>query len=224
MARPEANLLMQSAFLNPWNQTWHCGVHHRKTPFRIGVVNESDVIRRAQWGDDAAWEVLVQQHQTAVFRLAYLLLGDQSDAEDIAQEAFVRAWSALDRFDNARPLRPWLLQITTNLARNKRRSAGRYLNALRRFVTRTPVFHHIDTVHDGHVQDAQTLWQAIRRLSVTDQEALYMRYFLELSEAEMAEALGVAPGTVKSRLHRAMERLRGVIDTAFPALREEREL
>lgn len=187
-------------------------------------MDESEVIRRAQRGDDAAWELLVQQYQTAVFRLAYLLLGDQSEAEDIAQEAFVRAWGALDRFDNARPLRPWLLQITANLARNKRRSLSRYLSALRRVVALTPDQHQTDATLDKLQFDAQTLWQAIQRLNITDQEVVYMRYFLELSEAEMAEALGVAPGTVKSRLHRAMERLRGVVNTAFPALREEREV
>jgi RNA polymerase sigma-70 factor (ECF subfamily) len=187
-------------------------------------VNEPDVIRRAQRGDDGAWELLIEAHQVTVFRLAYLLLGDASEAEDIAQEAFVHAWRALDRFDAMRPLRPWLLQITANLARNKRRSMGRYIHALHRLVTFAPEPVHSDDVETGQHWEAQTLWQAVRRLGTTDQEILYMRYFLELSEAEMATALRIAPGTVKSRLHRAMARLRGVVTSEFPALREEREL
>ena len=65
----------------------------------------------------AAWTTLVGQQQEAVFRLAYLLLGDADEAQDVAQEAFIRAFRALHRFDPARPLRPWLLSITANLVR-----------------------------------------------------------------------------------------------------------
>ena len=70
--------------------------------------------------------------------------------------------------------------------------------------------------------EAQTLWEAVRRLSEREQEVVYLRYFLDLSEAEMAAALDVPPGTIKSRLHRALRRLRMVVDEEFPALREER--
>ena len=66
------------------------------------------------------------------------------------------------------------------------------------------------------------MWEAVRRLSSREQEVVYLRYFLDLSEAEMAAALDVPPGTVKSRLHRALGRLRAVVDQDFPALREER--
>ncbi|MEZ4737214.1 MAG: RNA polymerase sigma factor [Caldilineaceae bacterium] len=84
-------------------------------------------------GNEATWAALVQAHQAAVFRLAYLLLGDADEAEDVAQEAFIRAFYALARFDPARPLRPWLLQIARNLAYNRRRSLRRYLAALGRW-------------------------------------------------------------------------------------------
>jgi RNA polymerase sigma-70 factor (ECF subfamily) len=68
---------------------------------------------------------------------------------------------------------------------------------------------------------ATTLWQAVRRLSITDQEVVYLRCFLELSVEETAQALGIASGTVKSRLSRALDRLRGVVEREFPGLREE---
>ena len=95
-------------------------------------MDESTLVRHAANGDTAAWEPLMLAHQQAVFRFAYLLLGDPDEAEDIAQETFLRAWDHLSRFDPSRPLRPWLLSIAANLASNKRRSASRYLAALTR--------------------------------------------------------------------------------------------
>jgi RNA polymerase sigma-70 factor (ECF subfamily) len=185
--------------------------------------SESDLISRARRGDDAAWGALVTAHQEAIFRLAYLLLGDADAAADVAQDAFVRAFRALDRFDPARPLRPWLLRITANVARNHRRSLGRYWAAVRRWIEAAPP--PVTALGDRTAQEweARTLWQAVRRLRPAEQEVVYLRYFLDLSEAEMAGALEVPPGTVKSRLHRALARLRIVVDQEFPALREERQ-
>ncbi len=177
-------------------------------------MTEADLIRRARGGDERAWEAIVSDHRQAVFRLAYLTLGDPDEAEDIAQEVFIRATRNLHRFDESRPLRPWLLRIASNLARNRVRSLGRYWQALQRAGREAepePVFDA-----DG----ARLLWRAVRRLSDNEQQSIYLRYFLELSEREMAETMEVAPGTVKSRLHRALRRLRGVIERDFPELRE----
>jgi RNA polymerase sigma-70 factor (ECF subfamily) len=188
------------------------------------AANEAELIARARQGNESAWVLLVGAHQTAIFRLAYLLLGDADEAADVAQEAFIRAFHALARFDTARPLRPWLLRITANLAHNRRRSVRRYLAALRRQLAAAPTPITALGERTGAAWEAQTLWQAVRRLRPVDQEVIYLRYFLDLSEAEMAGALDVAPGTVKSRLHRALGRLRLVVDQEFPALREERQL
>ncbi len=84
---------------------------------------EAEQILLARQGDVSAWEAVVMAHQQAVFRLAYLVLGDPDDAEDITQETFIRAYFALGRFDVHRALRPWLLSIAANLARNQRRPA-----------------------------------------------------------------------------------------------------
>ena len=182
---------------------------------------EADLIRQARTGSEAAWEALIQQHQEAVFRLAYLLTGDASDAEDVAQEAFIRAYRSLDRFDSARPWRPWVLSIAANLARNRRRSIGRYFANLQRFARYNPdpVLNPEGAVAEQH--RAQALWQAVQRLETGDQEVIYLRYFLELAVEETASVLQVAPGTVKSRLHRALNRLRAVVEAEFPQLREE---
>lgn len=171
---------------------------------------------RARRGEVDAWEALTRQHQEAVFRLAYLILGDPADAEDVAQETFIRAYRALRAFDPTRPPRPWLLSIATNLARNRLRSVGRYVAALQRF-WRSDASSDTATLN---ADDSATLWQAVRRLNQTDQDVIYLRFFSALSEAETAEALAVAHGTVKSRLHRALERLRLVIEKDYPSLRE----
>lgn len=183
-------------------------------------LTESDWIRQAQRGEAAAWEALVGAHQAAVFRLAYLFLGDADEAADVAQDAFLRAQRALDRFDTARPLRPWLLRITANLARNRLRSAGRYLAALQRLLQAEPRPILRPQAPGGLAADAQALWEAVRRLNPNEQQVIYLRYFLELSEAEMAAALEIPPGTVKSRLHRALRHLRSVVVNEFPFLRE----
>jgi RNA polymerase sigma-70 factor (ECF subfamily) len=178
-------------------------------------VTETDLIHQSRRGDPDAWQALTRLHQETVFRLAYLLLGDPDDAEDVAQEAFVRAYYALKRFDPDRPLRPWLLRIASNLARNRRRSIGRYFAHLTRFAR--------EPQDDGPAvpqDDSQSLWQAVRRLKPDYQQVLYLRYFLDMGESEMAGTLNVAPGTVKSRLHRALTALREVIARDFPQLQD----
>lgn len=194
----------------------------RPTLHRVCRVIDADLVAAARQGDAAAWETLVRQHQTPVFRLAYLIVGDANAAEDVAQETFLRAFRSLHRFDVSRPLRPWLLQIATRLAYNQRRSAGRYFAALQRLFGATPRSAMRQEAHTAS-DESSTLWQAIRCLGRADQEVIYMRYFLELTEAETATALGIAHGTVKSRLHRALQRLRVVVQSDFPQLQYEVE-
>lgn len=184
---------------------------------------DAALVRVARQGDEQAWRHLVRANQEAVYRLAYLVLGssfDAGDAEDVAQEVFVRAYLKLDQFDVSRPLRPWLLGIAANLARNRKRSAGRYWAAMKRWWQ-----HHEDEqiVSPDYERrsEARELWQAIQRLNQTAQEVIYLSYFLELSEAEMATTLNVAPGTVKSRLYRARQQLRAVIARDFPSLYDQ---
>lgn len=166
----------------------------------------------------------MQAHQAPVFRFAYLLLGDPDDAEDVTQETFLRAWHNLRRFDRARQLRPWLFSIAANLARNRLRSASRYLAALTRSLRADPQPN--PSVEEDHAldQEARQLWKAVRRLSTDDQQVIYLRFFLDLSTAETSQALDVAEGTVKSRLSRALGHLRAVIKTDFPFLSEGHEV
>ena len=186
-------------------------------------MTEAELVVQARQGDASAWETILAQHQEAVFRLAYLLVGDADEAQDVAQEAFIRAYRGLDRFDLGRPLRPWLLRIAANLARNRHRTLSRYLAALQRGFLAEPRPTERAPVEALTAQQmaAQALWQAVRRLGTADQEVIYLRFFLELPEAEMAAALRVAPGTIKSRLHRGLKRLRQIVETEFPELQDK---
>jgi RNA polymerase sigma-70 factor (ECF subfamily) len=186
-------------------------------------VDESALIRRAANGDASAWDPLVRAHQEAVFRLSYLLLGDPDDAEDVAQETFLRAWDHLQRFDTTRLLRPWLLSIASNLASNRRRSAVRYLSALTRAFRFEPPSVSIEEKNIEQIQ-AKELWKAVQNLQMADQQIVYLRYFLELSVAETADVMRIAEGTVKSRLSRALEKLRNIIQDEFPVLLDGNEL
>ncbi|TMF06888.1 MAG: sigma-70 family RNA polymerase sigma factor [Chloroflexi bacterium] len=87
--------------------------------------DDSVLIARAQRGDTAAYEEIVQRYQQIAFRTAYVITGSSADAEDAAQEGFVKAYRALDRFRLGADLRPWLLRIVANEARNRVRSSGR---------------------------------------------------------------------------------------------------
>ena len=97
------------------------------------LLSEPEIVRRAHLGDATAWEAVMRLHQAPVFRFAYLLVRDPVEADDIAQETFLRAYRAFASFDPQRTLRPWSLSITANLSRNRRRSLGRYMAALSRF-------------------------------------------------------------------------------------------
>ena len=161
---------------------------------------------------------LMRLHQESVFRLAYLILGDADEAEDVAQDCFIRAYKKLDQFDEERLFRPWLLQICKNLARNKQRSLSRYWHAVQRFFQAHPDAHMVAAPIDEGFE-AQLLWQAVKQLRPAAQEIIYLRYFLGLSEVETAVSLDIAPGTVKSRTHRALKQLRTVIEIEFPELK-----
>ena len=186
---------------------------------RESTAEDAELIRLARRDDPVAWEALMRLHQEPIFRLAYLILGDAAEAEDAAQETFIRAYRALDRFDEIRPLRPWLLSIAANLARNRRRSVGRYWAALQRAFQANPEPYHAPSERTA-AADARRLREAVTRLRPDGQDIVYLRYFLGLSEAETAAALGIPAGTAKSRLNRALAHLRRVIEADYPDLRD----
>jgi RNA polymerase sigma-70 factor, ECF subfamily len=178
---------------------------------------ETDLLERARHGDVSAFEALVRAHQAVAFRTAWICSGRADDAEDAAQEGFMKAFAALSRFRPDASFRPWLLTIVANEARNRRRSASRR-EAL---ALRAPGASVGDLAFDPSPEAAvlatesrQALLDALNRLSDADREVVSYRYLLELSEAETAAALGVPVGTAKSRLSRALNRLRATMAIA----------
>jgi RNA polymerase sigma factor (sigma-70 family) len=173
-------------------------------------LDENELVERARRGDAGAYEELVRTYQEIAYRTAYLLSGGAAEAEDAAQEAFVKAWHALARFRSGAPFRPWLLQIVANEARNRRRGAGRRAAlALRASEDRraTDAAPSVEAAVLSR-ERRQQLLDAIGRLREEDRQVIQCRYLLELSEAETSSTLGLPRGTVKSRLSRALGRLR----------------
>jgi RNA polymerase sigma-70 factor (ECF subfamily) len=178
---------------------------------------ERDLIERARRGDASAFEALVRAHQSVAFRVAWVASGGADDAEDAAQEGFMKAFAALPRFRADAPFRPWLLTIVANEARNRRRSAGRReMLALRAPDAATGGVAAEPSPEDAvlAIERRTELLAAISRLADADREVIALRYLVELSEAETAAALGVPAGTAKSRLSRAMDRLRATLTSA----------
>ena len=173
-------------------------------------LNEDDLVHRAKGGDEEAYEQLVRMHQGIAFRTAYLIAGNAADAEEAAIDAFVKVHRALGRFRPGAPFRPWLLRIVANEARNRRRSAGRRAALALRAAEDAASGDAAPSPETALLSSErrEELLAAVQRLSEKDQQAIACRYFLDLSEAETAAALGWRRGTVKSRLSRAIERLR----------------
>ena len=176
--------------------------------------SESELVERAKRGDQGAYGALVQAYQGIAFRTAYLVVGDAGEAEDAAQEGFVKAFYALRRFRPGAPFRPWILQIVANEARNRRRSAGRRAALVMRTAADAPSGEAAPSPEAALIssEEQKALLTAVNSLREEDRLVIGCRYFLELSEEETAAALGWKRGTVKSRLSRALERLRVQIE------------
>jgi RNA polymerase sigma-70 factor (ECF subfamily) len=171
---------------------------------------ESALIARAKEGDIAAYEEVVELHQATAFRVAWLITRSSADAEEVAQDAFLKAFRALGRFREGAPFRPWLLQIVANEARNRRVAESRRERLALRAFAEAPGEGAAPSAEQEHVgaEERRRLIEAIGRLPERDRLAVASRYLLDLSEAEMAATLQCRPGTVKSRLSRALARLR----------------
>lgn len=153
-------------------------------------------------------------HQGVAFRTAYVFTGVTEDAQEAAQDGFVKAFRALGRFRRGAPFRPWLLRIVANEARNRRRAAGRR-EALAVRAATSPGAGDAAPSPELALLSAERrseLLDSLSRLRTEDREVIACRYFLDLSEEETAAALGWKRGTVKSRLSRALDRLRAELE------------
>ncbi len=173
-------------------------------------------------GDRDAYAELVARHAPVAVRTA-ALLGAGPDAEDVVQEAFVKAYRALGRFREGAPFRPWLLQIVANETRNLHRSAGRRVDRERAaWRLSEPLLLTVAAAGDPATaivlrERRAELVRGLGLLSEPHRQVVACRYLLELDEAETATVLGWPRGTVKSRLHRALDSLAATLDAPAAA-------
>jgi RNA polymerase sigma-70 factor (ECF subfamily) len=174
---------------------------------RADETAQRELIRRAQHGNTDAFGQLVTQYQQAVYNIAYRLIGNRQEAEDVAQEAFIKTYQALDRFDAQRPFTPWLYRIATNTALNriKRRRPEIELDEEVAPASATPN----PEAQAITAETAEWLRAAIADLPPNYRAAIELRHFQGLSYREMSEALDVPLSDVKSWLFRAQRRLQG---------------
>ena len=166
--------------------------------------DEIALVARAQKGDDLAFAELVELYQRPVYNLCYRMMGNANDAEDAAQESFIRAYKAIKRFDLERKFSSWLLTIASNYCIDQHRRR------------KLPVFSvdalPVPDVHDkktnvegefvlGEVQD--DVRELLQDLQETDRAAVVLRYWYDYSYEEIANSLDLTVSAVKSRLHRA---------------------
>lgn len=183
------------------------------------TLTDEQLLLQARQGDEtsaAAYGEIVRRYQTAVFNVAYRLLGRRVEAEDAAQEAFLRAYQALDRFDVTRPFAPWIKRITTNLCLNWLESARMRTQLLAAEMVRKDEPVSLDdwalaapSPEQTMVREEQSAWlhQAILALPPRYRVAIELRHFQELSYEEMADVMERPLSSVKSDLFRARKML-----------------
>jgi len=165
---------------------------------------EPALIREAQGGSSEALEELFRRHWRRAHRAAFLVVGDATAAEDIAQESFLAAVRALDRFDRRRPFGPWLHRIAVNRAIDF--SRARTLRA------ETALTEPHERAREDPEPFSQELLRSLAALSPEHRAVIVLRHLLGYSPGEIGEMLGLARGTVNSRLRRGLDQLRPSID------------
>jgi RNA polymerase sigma-70 factor (ECF subfamily) len=170
-------------------------------------VTEQECIARARAGDEAAFTPLVETYQTAVYNLCYRMLGDPPEAEDAAQEAFLRAFSQLRRYDPTRSFKTWLFSIASHHCIDRlRKRRVTWLSIDEDDLPphpnlREPAAGPEETV--SRREQAKVIQSHLSKLSPEDRGVIVMRYWYDLSYEEIAEATRTTVSAVKSRLHRA---------------------
>ena len=184
--------------------------------YLIDIVDETQAIQRLKNGDIGGLEFLVARHQVKAVRTAYLITRDLGLAEDVVQDSFLRAFHSIRGFDSTRQFEPWFMRSVVNASvKMMQRSAKQVLvgeesdeSLFAELAARVESVE--EQVESIEVQDQ--IWDAMQKLSPRQRAVIVQRYFLDMSEKEMAEDAGSAVGTVKWLLNAARERLRGLLE------------
>ena len=180
----------------------------------------ADIVQRVRAGDVDAFGQIVKGYERRVFALAVMILRNREGADDVTQDAFVRAFERLDLYDVRRPFYPWLATITMRLSRNW---LARHSPGARRetpiqpessaHASAAPAALDVLAAED----EGRRLWRLVERLPLGERTAVVLHYRQELSVSEVASAIGVTAGTVKTLLFRARQHLRASLAGATPS-------
>lgn len=180
----------------------------------------ADIVQRVRAGDVDAFGQIVKGYERRVFALTVMILRNREGADDVTQDAFVRAFERLDLYDVRRPFYPWLATITMRLSRNW---LARHSPGARRetpiqpessaYASAAPAALDVLVAED----EGRHLWRLVERLPLGERTAVVLHYRQELSVSEVASAIGVTAGTVKTLLFRARQHLRASLAGATPS-------
>lgn len=178
-------------------------------------MDESQAIQRMKRGDIGGLEFLVHRYQLKAVRTAYLITRDPQTAEDVVQDTFLQSYRSIARFDGTRPFEPWFMRSVVNAAVKMAQKAARQVQVGEDAdgSVLAELAAQVESV-EAQVESIEVqnhIWDAMQKLSPRQRAVIVQRYFLEMSEKEMAEESDMAAGTVKWLLHAARERLRGLL-------------
>ena len=176
--------------------------------------DDREVVREVRRGDREAFGRLVERYQRRLFGVVLMMVREPAAAEEIAQDAFVRAYLHLDQYDDGRPFYPWLATIAVRLSQNWLRAHGRSVHREGTALDGAPEPAQPAPALEGLIEDEQSrrLWRAVAALSSGERTAVMLYYREEMPVRDIAQALGVTTGTIKTLLFRARRHLRSHLD------------
>jgi RNA polymerase sigma-70 factor (ECF subfamily) len=179
------------------------------------LVTEQEAILQLKQGNIAGLEFLVSRHQVKAVRTAYLITRDPGLAEDVVQDCFVRVFRSIRGFDDTRPFEPWFMRSVVNASVKVMQKSARQVEVGDEADESifAGIISRVESVEEQveSIEVQNQIWEAMQKLSPRQRAVIVQRYFLEMSEKEMAEESGSAVGTVKWMLNAARERLRGLL-------------
>lgn len=184
-------------------------------------MEERTAVERLKRGDAGGLESLVRRHHGRALRVAFLIVRDRALAEDVAQESFVRAFEKIGGFDAERPFAPWFTKIVVNraveAARRRERTAAREVRDAEELLVR--IADPGTGPHESAARSevSRSVWRALEQLPPSQRAAIVQRYYLGMSEVEMAESGASPAGTIKSRLSNARKTLSKLLRPQFRA-------
>ena len=179
-------------------------------------MDEKQAIQRLKQGDIGGLEFLVARYQVKAVRTAYLITRDAGLAEDVVQDSFLQAFRAIRGFDSTRAFEPWFLRSVVNASVKMMQRSAKQVQVGDEADESlfAELAARVESVEEQveSIEVENQIWDAMQKLSPRQRAVVVQRYFLEMSEKEMAEESGSAVGTVKWMLNAARERLRGLLE------------